>query len=346
MIKEQVIAPVISINFDELEAQAKEIAKTYTSIAITEESYKTAKADAKMLAGFVNDIEKKRRALKSQAEAPIKEFDQRCKAIEQILTDAKLEIEGVTVKYDDKKKEERDKKCRSHAEKEIKKAGLRPEFAERIVEPSTMKNLTTTQKVINADYDAQIAALKLLQDNTDMLDAILKSTVDAENLKIKQQLKCEDFAKYVDELLSSGMDPKDMAGKLGTRIHERAAEIAEAEEKIRQEAIDEEKKRQAQAMEAAAAKEASEMASAINETENNTVEARNQDNVAQMPISNPTVSNPFQTNPFASQNEPRYEGVISLSGAGSELKFVLSTLKALCKEHNVNYEVTSTSQVA
>ena len=159
-ITEQIVAPVLALNFDELEAQAKQIADTYTSVAITDDTYMSAKADAKKLAGYVNDIEKKRKAIKSQAEAPIKEFDKRCKAIEQILTDAKTAIEGVTVKYDDDRRKERQDKIQKYVDDQISKIGLDQKFASRLVRPAAMDNLSATLKSIKEDYDTQIAVLK------------------------------------------------------------------------------------------------------------------------------------------------------------------------------------------
>lgn len=346
-ITEQIVAPILTLNFDELEAQAKQIADTYTSVAITDDTYMSAKADAKKLAGYVNDIEKKRKAIKSQAEAPIKEFDKRCKAIEQILTDAKTAIEGVTVKYDEDRKAERRDKIQKHVDKQVAAAGLRNEYIAMLVEPASLNNLSATLKSLKEEYDAQIISLKNRQDAEDTLTATITATVDAANSKISQQMKYEAFNVEKQAIINRLADPSftiaEAISEITATINKRADEILEAEENIRKAAIEAERKRQEEAAAAAAAQ--------------TTPEEDVPDTIAEAPAvaeaiapvpevqqPAPTIS-PFEQNPFATHTEPKYEGNITLTGTSAAITVVMKVLQETCTAQNVTFTVTSTRQV-
>lgn len=350
-IREQVVAPVIAINFDELEAQATQIAQAYTSIAITDDTYMSAKADAKKLAGYVSDIEKKRKALKSQVEAPIKEFDKRCKAIEQILTDAKTAIEGVTVKYDEDRKAERREKIKKYVDKQVVSAGLRSEYIAMLVEPASLNSLSATLKSVKEDYDAQIITLKNRQDAEDTLTATITTTVDAANLKISQQMKYEAFSVEKQAILGRLSDPNftiaAAISEITAIINTRANEILEAEEAIRKEAAEAERKRleeEAKAKEKVEEVEVPVETPVSDQTADMSVQTELEN--SSVPATSAMTENPFATNPFAKPaSEPKFEGTIVLSGVQSDLTLVLKTLQETCKLHNVEFKVTDTKQV-
>ena len=348
-ITEQIVAPVLTLNFDELEAQAKQIADTYTSVAITDDTYMSAKADAKKLAGYVNDIEKKRKAIKSQAEAPIKEFDKRCKAIEQILTDAKTAIEGVTVKYDEDRKAERRDKIQKYVDKQVAAAGLRNEYIAMLVEPASLNNLSATLKSLKEEYDAQIISLKNRQDAEDTLAATITATVDAANSKISQQMKYEAFNVEKQAIINRLADPSftiaEAISEITATINKRADEILEAEENIRKAAIEAERKRQEEAAAAAAAAAQTTPEEDVPDTIAETpavAEAIAPVPGVQQPA--PTVS-PFEQNPFATHTEPKYEGNITLTGTSAAITVVMNVLQETCTAQNVTFTVTSTRQV-
>lgn len=337
MIKEQISMPVIAINFDELEAQATQIAQTYTSVAITDDTYMSAKNDAKKLAGYVNDIEKRRKALKSQVEAPIKEFDKRCKAIEQILVDAKTAIEGVTVKYDEDRKAERREKIKKYVDKQVADAGLRSEYIAMLTEPASLNSLSATLKSVKEEYDAQIIALKNRQDAEDTLTATITATVDAANTKLAQQMKYESFASDKQAIILHLEDPSftiaDAIAEITAIINRRADEILEAEENIRRQAAEAERKR----LEAeSAAKEEPVVETPVQEVP-----------IQEEPVKDTTPiaeSSPFATNPFARPAEPIFEGTIRLTGTSTALSGVLETLKAAAQSAGVTLELLDTKQ--
>ena len=346
-ITEKIQAPVLSLNFAELEAQATQIAQTYTSIAITDDTYMAAKNDAKTLSGYVNDIEKKRKAIKKQAEEPIKAFDAECKRIEQILIDAKTAIEGVTVKYDEDRKAERAKKIQDYVDKQLAKANLRPEYIARIVKPSNADNLSATLKSIKEAYDEQIDKLLQEQSSYDSLMVIANTMVNAENEKISQKMTIDMFEGDIARILQTdGLTPADMSEEITGIIRTKANGIAEAEERIRQEAI------AAERIAAERQKQEEMMQAAIPIIEEQpvaeekpVVEEVPEVKVAEVsPFAQPQPSN--EVNPFASMQPEieRWSGTIKLTGDSNTLVSVISQIKSCCQAAGVEVEVLSSGK--
>ncbi len=338
-ITEQIQAPILSLNFAELEAQAIQIAQTYTSIAITDDTYMSAKNDAKKLAGYVNDIEKKRKEIKRQAEEPIKAFDSECKRIEQILLDAKTSIEGVTVKYDEDRKAERAKKIKDYVDKQLSKSGLRPEYIAKLVEPANAQNLSSTLKSIKEDYDAQIARLQQEQHNYDQLMIIAKTMVDASNEKISQKMTVDSFQTDIEHILQTELTPAEMSEEISKIIRTKADAIAEAEERIRNEVIEAERQKQA------------ELQSQIDaETEAPVAAPAVAPEAGPGINNNPAPPSDIEENPFAKHisevSVPVWEGTLKLTGSVEGLQAVIACLQEKCREVNVQLSVESSKQIS
>ena len=337
-ITEQIQAPILSLNFAELEAQATQIAQTYTSIAITDDTYMSAKNDAKKLAGYVNDIEKKRKEIKRQAEEPIKAFDSECKRIEQILLDAKTSIEGVTVKYDEDRKAERAKKIKDYVDKQLSKSGLRPEYIAKLVEPANAQNLSSTLKSIKEDYDEQIARLQQEQHNYDQLMIIAKTMVDASNEKISQKMTVDSFQTDIEHILQTELTPAEMSEEISKIIRTKADAIAEAEERIRNEAIEAERQKQA------------ELQSQIDAETEAPVAEQAATEVGPEINNNPTAPSDIEANPFTKHisevSVPMWEGTLKLTGSVEGLQVVIACLQEKCREVNVQLSVESAKQIS
>lgn len=345
----------------EAKAAAEAVVQTYTSIAITDDTYMDAKADAKRLAGYYNKLEAGRKEIKKEAEAPIKAFDAALKEFGQIFLDGKAQIESVTVQYDESRKEERKQKIQKYLNEKLAKSYLRPEYADRIVEPANAQNLSATLKSIKEAYDAQIEALKLEQDNYDNLTIIANTMINSENDRLSQKLDINMFQNDIVRILQTpNMQPADMSNEITQIIKERANSLAEAEERIRQQAIEAERARQAELAAQAATEPEAPAAPAetpapvatpepVQETpaETSPFAPPVQENVNPMPVSAIPVqqANIFEQNPFAAKPQPQWAGTIRFTGSADALGVVIDALQTVCRENRVSIEILDSHQL-
>lgn len=245
MLKEEFQMPVLSFNKAEMLAKAQEIVAAYKDIAVTEDSYKAAKSDAKKLAGYVKEIDARRKDIKKQVEAPIKQFDADCQEVMKVLKDAQAEIEAQTAQFDQIRLQEQQEKCAEYADKQVQKLGLRAEYASRITMPVKANNLTSSLKSIKEDYDAQIQKLLTEQQDHDTAYAVAESLMDSANQNITQKLTVAKLDYEINNLLTAAV-PGDTAGitaAVTNLVNSKAQEILAAEEAVRQQAIADERAR-------------------------------------------------------------------------------------------------------
>lgn len=228
--------PVITMNFEEVEGSLQETMKKYEGILVTEENLKGCKATQKDLAGLRNKIDTYRKGVKKEMEAPIKEFEGKCKKLISLISDVENPIkEGIKI-YDDKRREEKKQKALEIINAAIKDFELEKEFADKLDLKDSYLKLTGSIKSIKEDVEMRATMLKREQEDKNtrikMLEVSVKNEIDRVNEKIKTKLDYENFKVYVS---------KDYPlERILTEINKQADIILKAENNTKQE-IKEEK---------------------------------------------------------------------------------------------------------
>ncbi|MGG7160212.1 DUF1351 domain-containing protein [Clostridium baratii] len=193
--------PVITMNFEEVKGSLQETMKKYEGIVVTEDRLKDCKATQKSLAGLRNNIDGYRKAVKKEMEAPIKEFEGKCKELISLISDVEKPIkEGIKI-YDDKRKEEKKQKVLEIINVAIKDFELEKEFADKLDLKDSYLKLTGSIKSIKEDVEMRATMLKREQEDKNtrikMLEVSVKNEIDRVNEKIKTKLDYEKFEVYV-----------------------------------------------------------------------------------------------------------------------------------------------------
>lgn len=229
-----VIPAVIQYDFDAVSKQLDMKMQEYSSLVVTDDTLAGCKNAKKELASLRNRLEELRKEKKRELEKPVKEFDTKCKKLQDQIAKVETPLSNALAVYDEK---ERQKK-RDFAQKQIDTAvenyGLRPEYAAKMVIKNEFLNVTTTQKSVKADVIAQAEALQKEQSNHDASIDMIRQVVEKENERISVKLDVEDYVSQFE----SGTDVLILVNL----IHKQSENIFQQEQRIK-----EERKRQEEA---------------------------------------------------------------------------------------------------
>ncbi|WP_054198887.1 DUF1351 domain-containing protein [Clostridium baratii] len=217
--------PVITLNFEEVKRSIQETMKKYDGIIVTEERLKDCKATQKNLAGLRNDIDGYRKAIKKEMEAPIKEFEGKCKELISLISDVEKPIKDGIKIYDDKRREEKRSKALEYIKESIEAHNLNGKYAARLDVKDRYLTLSGSLKSIKDDIELRAAALEKEQEDEkqrmEMLKISIQNAIDNANKDINTKLRYEDFSKYIE--FGWSLD------KILKEINDRAVMIREAE---------------------------------------------------------------------------------------------------------------------
>lgn len=249
-----VIPAVIQYDFDAVSKQLDMKMQEYSSLVVTDDTLAGCKNAKKELASLRNRLEELRKEKKRELEKPVKEFDTKCKKLQDQITKVETPLSNALAVYDEK---ERQKK-RDFAQKQIDAAvenyGLRPEYAAKMVIKNEFLNVTTTQKSVKADVIAQAEALQKEQSNHDASIDMIRQVVEKENERLSVKLDAEDMVSQFE----SGTDVLILVN----RIHKQAENIFQQEQRM-----EEERKRREEETRRKEAEEAAARAAAIRDAE-------------------------------------------------------------------------------
>lgn len=222
---------ILKVNFEELnERLDKELDKYRKVIISDDDGMKDAKAIQKELSALRTSLEASRKAIKKEAEKPIKDFDAKCKLLKEKISEVETPIQQAIDDHNNKLKEEKRKAAQEQIDDAVSRYGLRPEYASRMLLKPEFMNLTGTKKAVREDIAAQAEALKKEQDNFDKQVEIINNAVETENKRIKVKLKLDTFTA----MLERGMDTVDIL----KAIREQADDIYEQENQKEEIAVD------------------------------------------------------------------------------------------------------------
>lgn len=233
--------PVITANFDELRKKAELIANEYVSQVITEDSYKSAKADAKKLASMAKEVDSKRKEVKKALEQPIAVFEDQCKSVIQILRDAQKNIETRTDEYDEKIRQQKKLKAEKIIEEAAIKFGLTPKYRQQLVFKEEYSNLTKTEKSVREDVECLAVQLMQQQNTEAKLLAEGLATVEALNQTLENKMEISFFQKQLEQAVLN--NPGGDNGWFVAQIREEGARRMKIEASIREKAEAEAKKK-------------------------------------------------------------------------------------------------------
>jgi len=90
--------PVVTINFAEVKTSIQQAMEKYNGLVVTEEELPGCKATQKQLAGYRNKLDTYRKDVKKEMTKPITDFENQCKELIGLVTDAESPIkEGIEV---------------------------------------------------------------------------------------------------------------------------------------------------------------------------------------------------------------------------------------------------------
>ena len=192
-------APVIKINYEELEAAIKKSLEDYKGLIVTEETLSGCKAAQKELASLRTKIDTYRKDKKREAEKPIKAFEEQCKTLISLVEQVEAPIKDGIKVYDDRKREEK----RVAAEEIIANVaianGLNEKYRSRLTVLDKYMNLTAKKKDIQDDVETRAFALKVEQDREQELLNIIQMEIDSQNSRItSRKLTMNNFAYMID----------------------------------------------------------------------------------------------------------------------------------------------------
>ena len=336
-VKKNLQLPVVEINLDELKALAEKKAAEYTSVAITADSYKAAKADAKILAGYASDIDEARKEIKKQLEEPIKKFEADCKDVKKILDDAKAEILKQTEVFDEKRRAEKQKKAEAARDELISRYGLNAKYAALLTLKPEYMNLSGTDKSVKQDLNDRAYELKKNQDNEEKIYQEAEATINAVNDTLEQKYSMDDLE--IKNLIESALiDTVKGAAWLSANIRERAASRKKCEDAIKEKAKAEAIKK----AEAEKLREQTERKSdiqTVSMSAHDTPSADNSNNTDTVEIIDIDDIDDEIDVPAATVAEPTWLMAVELIGQTSKLAEVGNELKKLCARLGVSYTV-------
>ena len=209
--------PVVQTNFDEVKTSLQSEINKYKWIVVTEDNLKDCKATQKELAGLRIKLDSHRKDIKKFLEAPIKEFESKCKELVELITDVEQPIkDGINI-FDDKRREERRNKALEFIKEAIETNSLEEKYANMLQVENKYLNLSGTIKSIKEDVELKATTLKQQQLSEKAHIALLKcsieNTLELVNKDLKTPLQAIDFEKFI----SMGWDIKDINREIQSR---------------------------------------------------------------------------------------------------------------------------------
>lgn len=155
----------IEFNFEELKTELVESLNKYSTLVVTEDGIKEAKADRAKLNKLKTAVEDKRKAMKNLCLAPYQAFEAQCKELVALIEQPIKSIDGQLLAFDQKLQDEKMKQITEYYTAEVKElADVVP--LERIL-PSNWKNktekLTDVCNVIGDTLDRIRTEMEMLE---------------------------------------------------------------------------------------------------------------------------------------------------------------------------------------
>lgn len=195
------VLPVINANFEEVKESLNQSLEKYKGIVVTEENLQDCKKIQQDIGKIEKGIEDLRKSVKKDMEAPIKEFDAKCKALTALTDEVKKPIKEGIVLYDTKRKEEKKKQAEEVIKECIISLALSEKYSRQLTVLDKYTNLSASKKSVVEDVQVRGQALKQQQDSEEKeienTKASINAFVDSINEDINSKLEADDYYKYI-----------------------------------------------------------------------------------------------------------------------------------------------------
>ena len=213
--------PVVTMNFDEVKASLSETIEKYKNIVVTEDGLKDCKATQKELAGIRIKLDSYRKEIKKEMSKPIEAFENQCKELITLVTNAEVPIkEGIEV-FDQKKKEANKQIALDMISEAITEHGLNEKYAKQVNVLDKYCNLTAKPNDVKTDIDQRCILLLQEQNKEIEMLQIMNDTIENCNKNIDAKMSIADFQSLID------MNASPV--KIMSEIQSRAERIKQAE---------------------------------------------------------------------------------------------------------------------
>jgi len=156
--------PIVSINFNEVKTSIQEAMSKYTGLVVTEEELPGCKATQKQLAGYRNKLDTYRKDVKKEMTKPITDFENQCKELIGLVTDAETPIkEGIEV-FNEKIRENKRTDALAVIFKTVISQGLNEKYANQLTVLDKYTMLSTKAKDTLIDIEQRAFILLQEQD--------------------------------------------------------------------------------------------------------------------------------------------------------------------------------------
>lgn len=183
---EQIIPPQISFNFEEIRAELAQKLQVYQNMVVTESGVKEAKADRANLNKFKSALAESRKAVKSQWNQPLSDFEDKMKELEQMV-DAPISVIDRQVKaFEEIKKQE-------------KRQSIEAFFEDNI---GDLEEILPLQKIWN---DRWLNVTYPMKDIEQEIISRMRKTHNDIGIIVAMQLPC------TEQMLSTYLDTLDMS---------------------------------------------------------------------------------------------------------------------------------------
>lgn len=216
----------ISINFEEIEANLKNVLADYKGIVVTEDTIKNAKKDIAELRKKRTEIDNARKEVKKAWNEPYLEFEKKCKDLLSLVDEPILALTAQLDAFETKRIEEKEKHLHVLYEECIGEYGDYLTYKD-VYNPKWL-NVSTTDKEVR--YDVSERVVKVRSD----LDVIrsLHSPIEEELLKVYKETKnvLAAVSRNTDYLDAKKLAEEKLAEEQIAKEAVKAAEEVKAEE--------------------------------------------------------------------------------------------------------------------
>jgi len=154
--------PVVTINFIEVKASIKEAMEKYSGLVVTETELAGCKATQKQLAGYRNKLDTYRKEVKKEMSKPITDFENQCKELIGLVTDAEQPIKDGIEVFNEKIRENNKVNALAVIFKVVIAQGLNEKYADQLTVLDKYTQLSAKTKDTKADIEQR--AFILLQE--------------------------------------------------------------------------------------------------------------------------------------------------------------------------------------
>lgn len=254
-------------NFEEVKAKLNDDIQKYVGLVVNDENLASMEKTQKEIAGLRTRIQKFRLAVKKDLQKPYNAFELQIKELAALVETAELPIKEQLQKYEDKRKEDKENKCREIIAEVSNELGLADAYRDQIVIDSNWINRGTSFKSIKEEIQVKVCwfldiqtkdiaeeanrveKVNMAQMMCEFLSKDLVTPVTFEEVENKiESLNITELRTYIENQVAARKEREEKAKQLAEKQllerqeKQRLEEIAQAEraETARQQALERE----------------------------------------------------------------------------------------------------------